>query len=187
MNHTLKIGYKNTLLRPIEEKDLESLRIWRNEIKTPFLKQIDYITPKIQKEWFESNNKDKYCYMFAIEEICDLNRIVGSVGLYDVQGDTCEFGRLLIGDNEAHGRGIGYLATTLVLYIGFKELGFNKIIADVHADNIAAIKCYTKAGFETVDKYIDKYNYEILEISIKKDDFYRKHSFLDDFKIEYKN
>ena len=183
-NHMLKVKYKNTLLRPIEEKDLEPLRIWRNETKTHFLRQLDYITPEMQSEWFKKNNADESCYMFAIEEIRDLNRLVGSVALYNINGDTCECGRILIGDNEAHGRGIGYLAITLVLYLGFEKLGLNKIIADVYADNIPARKNNTKAGFEIVGRHIDNDGYEILEIAVTKGDFYGKHGFLDELEIK---
>ena len=178
------VKYENTLLRPIEEKDLELLRTWRNKTKTHFLRQMDYITPEMQRAWFEKNNKDESCHMYAIEEIRDLNRLVGSVALYNIQGDICEFGRILIGDNEAHGRGIGYLATTLILYLGFEKLGLNKITADVHADNIAARKCYTKAGFETVGRRIDEKGHEILDIAVTKNDFYSKHSFIDELEIK---
>ena len=51
--------------------------------------------------------------MFVIEETETLKRPVGQVALYNIDwaAGTGEFGRLMIGDADAQGRGLARLAT----------------------------------------------------------------------------
>ena len=148
MEHNYSTKYKNIVLRPLEKRDIEKLRIWRNDKKnTKFLRQIPYITEESQNKWFENylENEDEIC--FAIEECQELNRLVGSLSLYNFNGNVAEFGKILIGDIEAHGRKIGYNATKTVLKIAFDVLKLKKVILEVYEDNLAAKKIYEKAGF----------------------------------------
>lgn len=151
MKHNYSANYKDVRLRPLEEKDIERLRIWRNDpAQTAFLRRINEITPQMQREWFRSylNNPDEFT--FAIEETRDLQRMVGSISLYNFKGDTAEAGRLQIGDSYAHGRGIARKSMVLLSNIGFKKFGLKRIIASVHRDNIAAYKSYMDIGFQVV-------------------------------------
>lgn len=151
MDHSYYAKYKNILLRPLCHDDIESLRIWRNDMNaTRFLRQIGYITPDRQEEWFQSYLQNKNEITFAIVETEELNRIVGSVSIYDICSTQAEFGKIQIGDDEAHGKGIGRMSTVMVLAIGFKKLGLKKIVACVHRDNIAAHSVYMKVGFKIV-------------------------------------
>lgn len=59
--------YLNIQLRSIEERDLENLRIWKNENKASFFFQ-DYITASMQKQWYENYLKEDNGYMFIVEE-----------------------------------------------------------------------------------------------------------------------
>lgn len=148
MYHSYSIRNKNVLLRPLEKNDIEKLREWRNDKNnSKFLRQIPYITEDAQKRWFEKylENEDEIC--FAVEECEQLNRIVGSLSLYNFSGDTAEFGKILIGDEEAHGKKIGYNATIAALKIASDTLKLKKIVLEVYDDNIAAKKIYEKAGF----------------------------------------
>ena len=86
----------------MEKNDIENLRVWRNDkSKTQFLKPIGEITPEMQLEWFKKylDNQDEIT--FAIEETKDLNRMVGSVTLYNFHGKVAEVGKIQIGDREA--------------------------------------------------------------------------------------
>jgi UDP-4-amino-4,6-dideoxy-N-acetyl-beta-L-altrosamine N-acetyltransferase len=52
-----------------------------------------------------------------------------------------------IGEEEARGRGVGRAAQALGLDKAFGELGLNKVVAEVLADNETALKAQIAAGF----------------------------------------
>ena len=155
MRHDFGAEFSDVRLRPLEEKDIEKLRVWRNDTsKTQYLRRIPKITPEMQKKWFEEylNNPDEI--IFAIEEIKELRRVVGSVALYNFHGEIAEIGKIQIGDTEANGRGIGRKSMVMAIWIGIKKMGLKKIIGAVHQDNIAAYKNDVKIGFKIVGKHM---------------------------------
>jgi len=184
MQHEYSIAYKHVLLRPICIDDLENMRMWRNDTDlTKHLRKLNPITPEMQLKWFENDNLDQSCYTFAIEETKSLKRLVGSASLYNFDGENLECGRIVIGDKDAHGKGIGFLAITLLLWFGFTKLDVNKIDAVVHEDNLAAIKNNTKAGFITTGKHPYEHGGNELEIVVDKGTFFSLHDFLDEITI----
>ncbi len=149
MLHKYCAIYENVKLRPLCYEDIEQLRIWRNDKKkTSFLRPIEYISEEMQIKWFSSYLKDQNQIIFAIEETADLHRMVGSVALYDFNDTVAEIGKIQIGDDEAHGKGIGRKALLMASKIGFVKLGLNKIIASVHQKNIPSHFNFDKLGFE---------------------------------------
>lgn len=141
--------YKNVRIRPLEHEDIEKLRVWRNDKeKTKFLRDIGIITPQMQNRWFENYLKRSDEVIFAIEEIRELNRVVGSLSLYDFIDDIAEIGKIQIGDTQANGKGIGRVSLVMAMLIGFQKLGLNKIIASVNPENVSAYKNDIKIGFE---------------------------------------
>lgn len=153
MNHNFYARYKNVLLRPLSHDDIESLRVWRNDMQaTRFLRQIGYITPEMQEKWYQSYLNNPNEFTFAIVETAELNRIVGSVSIYDISGRQAEFGRIQIGDKAAHGKGIGRISMVMALAVGFDKLGLQKITGCVHQKNIAAHSNDMKIGFKITGK-----------------------------------
>lgn len=154
MDHNYSASYGNVRLRPLKREDIENLRVWRNDaVKTRFLRPIGHITPEMQEKWFENYLNNEQEIVFAIDEIQDLNRMVGSVSLYDFNGDVAEIGKIRVGDPEAAGRGIGRASLVIAMHIGFEKLGLNKIIASVHQENVAAHKNDMKIGFRIVGNH----------------------------------
>ena len=148
MKHNYSLKKENILLRPLRKDDIEMLRIWRNNPdNSKYLRQIGYIDKESQEKWFENylNNNDEIA--FAIEECNELNRIVGSCSLYNFNNSSAEFGKILIGDEEAHGKKVGLNAVKAAVEIGFNELKLNQITLEVNAKNKPAIKTYESAGF----------------------------------------
>lgn len=148
MIHNYTSKFKNVVLRPLSENDIEYLRVWRNDSNnSKYLRQIPYITPEMQKSWFNNylNNNDEMC--FSIYENEELNRIVGSLSLYEFIGRQAEFGKILIGDPEAHGKSIGCNSILAVLKIAFETLNLKKVVLHVYEENIVAKHIYEKVGF----------------------------------------
>ena len=155
MDHYYEFRYENVYLRPLHISDIESLMVWRNEPKnTTYLSKLPHITSQMQHEWFLSylQNDNEIC--FAIFENQSLNRLVGSCSLYDFTGESCLFGKLLIGDEKAHGRRIGVNATHAAVEIAFHQLKMKNVRLFVYGNNKAAMKVYQKAGFGIIDKHI---------------------------------
>ena len=171
MNHDITVTNGNVRLRPLTQNDIEMLRVWRNDKdNSQFLTPVPYITPEMQQAWFSDYLADSDAYTWAIDEILELDRCVGSVSLYhfvkdlstqDVheydlairnveakeKGSACEFGRLMIGDHDARGRRIGLSATKLCIDIAFNLFGVEWISLFVEKENIPAYKIYREAGF----------------------------------------
>lgn len=154
MKHEYSIQYENISLRPLAERDIEYLREWRNSPEnTTYLRKLDYITSEQQRNWYNSylENDDEIC--FSIIETEQLNRIVGSASLYNFKGKQAEFGKILIGDKQAHGRKIGYHALVALARLGFDQLNLEKIVLECHEHNGAAFHIYSQVGFHIVGEH----------------------------------
>ncbi len=184
MKHNICAEYKHVRIRPLEEKDIELLRKWRNnKALSEFLRPMNEITVDMQKRWFASYLQDENNVTFAIEEIRDLNRVVGSVSLYDFKGDTAEVGKIVVGDPEAKGKKIGYYALLLAMYVGYQELGIRDYFGEVHEENNAARINDMRIGFLVTGKHpFVSGGYE-LEMHLPKEHFEKTHDFLSDIKI----
>lgn len=58
---------ENFRLKLAEEQDCEDLRTWKNANKQFFFHKQD-ITPEQQAAWFAKHQKDKFNYMFMVQE-----------------------------------------------------------------------------------------------------------------------
>ena len=114
---------KNVDLHPLREEHIEYLRKWRNDgSNTKYLRQIGYITSSMQRKWYDEYLRNTDEIVFAIVENETLHRIVGSLALYHFQKGVVEFGKILVGDPEAHGKSVGYHALQAVLDIAFVDM-----------------------------------------------------------------
>jgi RimJ/RimL family protein N-acetyltransferase len=138
-------------LRLLEEADLPQTLAWRNQdhIRRWFLTS-DVITPEQHREWFEQYRERDDDFVFLIEETITLRSPVGQAAIYRIdreRGDA-EFGRMLIGDDEARGQGLAQLATDALVKWAFSDLGLREVYLDVLPDNHAARSVYERCGFE---------------------------------------
>lgn len=171
MRHDLAKKYKNVYIRQVEREDIEMLRKWRNNpINTRYLRKLPYITKEMQIDWYKGylNSKDEM--MFAIEETEELRRVVGSLALYNFKEEQTEVGKLLIGDIEAHGRGIGVNSLKAVLGLVFHELKKERVVLHVYSRNLAAVRIYKKVGFEILEKHLNN-GMEELTMNINKEKY----------------
>lgn len=184
MKHNYYAEYDNVRLRPLSEKDIEKLRIWRNDAENgKYLRKIGYISQEMQREWFQTYLENKDEIIFAIEETKEFGCLVGSVSLYNFTKEQAEFGKILIGDRRTSGRGIGRISSVLTMHIGFECLDINKIVASVHEKNLRAYSTYMKIGFEVVGKHpFGDGDYE-LEIEMSKAHLKNANSYVNEINI----
>lgn len=168
MKHNYQQKYKNVFIRQLVEEDMEYLRVWRNDPNNArFLRKIPYITSDMQQNWFQAYLADNDEMTFAIEETNVIKGIVGSMALYNFANDEAEFGKILIGDPNAHGKSVGVNALEAIKMIAKDKLNLSKLYLHVYSENEAAVKVYKKAGFKIESKHVaenglDEYTMEVL-------------------------
>ena len=137
-------------LRLLEEGDLPATLAWRNQdhIRKWFF-HSDVITPQQHRRWFDAYQERDDDFVFVIEETADLRRPVGQVALYNIDwaAGTAEFGRLMIGDAEAQGRGLARLATARLVDEALGTWGLASVYLEVLAENEPALAVYRATGF----------------------------------------
>ncbi len=171
MKHSFLIETNRLNLRQVEESDLNNLVLWRDDDnirKWFFDKKI--ITLEQQSLWYENYLKNDTDIMFIIDEKFDLKTSIGAVSLYhlNLKKKHAEFGRLMIGNKNALGKGFGLECTAAVCNFGFKHLDLNKIHLKVYENNSRAIRIYEQAGFTAKKTYI-KDNVPTIFMILEKD------------------
>ena len=134
-------------LRPLAEADLPLTLRWRNhdDVRVWF-RNSDPLTWDQHRGWFERYLAKDDEYQFVIE-VGD--RPVGQVGLYrlDRAAGTAEYGRLMVGEPDAAGRGVAAAATGLLLALAFDRWGLCEVRLEVLAHNARAMRLYDRTGF----------------------------------------
>lgn len=179
--------YDNVRIRPLEERDIETLRVWRNDPKqTQYLRPIGLITPSMQKEWFQEYQNTTNEVIFAIEEIKELHQLVGSLSIYHIEGEKAEIGKIQIGEKQANGRGIGRKSMVMALVIGFQQFGLKEVFGAVSPQNIPAYKNDMEIGFEIIGQHAWKDGIEE-EMRMDWERLQRANTYLNEIQIrEYK-
>jgi RimJ/RimL family protein N-acetyltransferase len=152
-------------LRLLCADDLTTTLTWRNreDIRHHFI-DSDIISRKKHLAWWEEYRTKNNDFVFIIVETEKLNRSVGQVSLYhiDLERSEAEYGRLMIGDDEARGRGIARRATDLLIAWSFDSLGLKRIYLEIFKDNAIALKLYRRCGFIP---YGDREKLRLMDIS----------------------
>ncbi len=155
-------------IREIQKADIQLIRKWRNHDRKWFYDQA-IITEEMQDGWYEKYLADDSDILF-IAEAGDGNP-VGMYGLtgIDLDAKTAESGRLIIGEKQYTGMGLGVDMMKSVLDYAFDELLLNEIHAYVWADNPSAIIVHTKAGYRIIS-YRTAWMYDSVYFSITRAD-----------------
>ncbi len=137
-------------LRLLEEADLPMTLAWRNQdhIRKWFL-HAEQVSAAQHRAWFSRYLASDDDLVFIIEDIQRDDCPVGQVAIYhiDLATKSAEFGRLMIGDQAAGGRGLAGSATRLLVETAMTEWGLETVTLDVKTDNAAALAIYRACGF----------------------------------------
>jgi len=103
-----------------------------------------------EERWFEAllGMKDRYFFIIEIQKGEEWVSI-GTVDLFriDWKNRVVYFG-ITIGEKTCWGQGYGSDATGTALLFAFHELNLNRVELEVFEDNLRAIRCYEKIGFQ---------------------------------------
>lgn len=130
----------------LKEEDSELLREWRNSTKiSQFMEYREYITPEMQKAWFETVNNNNNLY-FMVELA---GKKIGIFNAKDIdwENKTFESGVFLWDES------LWNTETPLKVVITFADFGFRfihdfTVYARILKSNQRAIRFNTQLGFE---------------------------------------
>jgi UDP-4-amino-4,6-dideoxy-N-acetyl-beta-L-altrosamine N-acetyltransferase len=145
--------YGVSLIR-LTEEDLELVRHWRNadEIKK-YMNFQEYITPEMQKKWFDSiNNPENFYYI--IEYKGDKIGLINDKNI-NWKEKTAE-GGLFIWDKRYVNSVVPIMISFLVLEIAYFLLGWNKTYIKVRKDNLRAIEYNKTLGYQVMSETVDE-------------------------------
>ncbi len=152
---TLTLAGKRTRLRLLSPEDLPLTLAWRNrdDVRRWFI-HSEAVTPEQHFAWWQEYQKRNNDFVFIIEDK-QTDKPVGQVSLYniDLEKGEAEYGRLMIGEKEAQGKGLAKEATRLLLDWAFNALQLKRVYLQVFKDNEVAINIYLGCGF-TMDSEV---------------------------------
>lgn len=156
-------NYDVRLIRLTEEK-IEMVRNWRNDPKiSQYMLYQDYITPEMQRKWFEEVNNDRNFY-YIIEY---KGKEVGLINVKDIDYEQkVGEGGIFIYDEHLQNTDLAYRCHILLFDYIFSEVALNGIISEIQPTNQRAIRFATFLGCE-----ITKENPECLFFLLTKENY----------------
>lgn len=171
MRHSYEIRYKRVFLRPLEERDIEELRILRNKNRE-FFNDSRLIPPEQQKVWFRRYLEKNDDVMFAVELAGDPGRFIGATAIYNIDpaGGTAEWGRLVIDRDKTALRGLGAEVIAAACHFAFAGMGVRRVDFELFKSNERARRTYMRAGGVIVGEDEKKWYMEMTPDTIAWED-----------------
>ena len=96
-----------------------------------------------------------------IYKVLDSNTIIGhiSLGKIDLNNRSARIGKVLVGNQNTRGKGVGQQMILSILEIAFEQMGLHRVSLGVFDFNAPAIRCYEKAGFTKEGLLLDARKY----------------------------
>ena len=141
-------NYRMIKLVPFEENDFEKLISWidSEELLVQFAGAVVFKYP-LTKEQLAIYNSDDKRLAFKVVEI-ETRKTIGHAEIYLVNPEIVRLCRILIGDKEYRGKGIGQQIIQQLRDYSFDKFNAGIVELNVYDWNISAIKCYEKVGFK---------------------------------------
>lgn len=135
-------------LRAIERSDIPTFVRWINdpEVIRNLLLYLP-ISQAQEEQWFEDYLRDTNRHIFGIETL--QGKLIGNVALEHVNWkDRCAELGIVIGEKDHWDQGYGTEAVRALLGFAFREMNLHRVFLRVFEDNVRAIRCYEKCGFQ---------------------------------------
>ncbi|TKD71252.1 GNAT family N-acetyltransferase [Pseudalkalibacillus hwajinpoensis] len=96
-----------------------------------------------------ANNDDSSVFVYKVIHK-ELNKVIGhiSLGKLDKKNKSARIGKVLVGDENVRGQGIGQHMIEELLNIAFNQFNLHRVSLGVFEFNKSAIRCYENAGFK---------------------------------------
>ena len=135
-------------LLPFEKEDFEKFISWidNEEFLVQFAGTVVFKYPLTNEQLIAYISDDKRLAFKVVE--AETNEAIGHAEIYSVNAETSRLCRILIGKKEYRGKGTGQQIIQQLKDYSFDKLNVETVELNVYDWNIAAIKCYEKAGFK---------------------------------------
>jgi len=142
----MKIEKYGVVLSRLTEDKIELVRNWRNDPKiSQYMEFKDFITPEMQKKWFDKINNDKNYFFILLVD----NKEIGLINVRDIDYILAEGeAGIYIYDDEYLNSSIPFQATFCLYDFCFKVLKLNRLLAHILKDNKRAIKYNKMMGYK---------------------------------------
>ena len=141
--------------RPIEEQDLEPLRLLHNEVSTLMqLGNADLVSAEQQVEWWKTLHRSKSAWRFSIVEIAT-GQVVGLLRVQNIESNNrnCEIGLDIV--PERRGQGLATAAYEAILEYLFLHFNMHMVYLRVADFNDGAKRLYEKLHFRETGRYVE--------------------------------
>ena len=136
--------------RLLAEADLPMTLRWRNQerVRSRFFHSRK-LTMESHLQWYRAYLERDDDFVFIVEAPPPLGRPIGQVSIYTVDWDAgrAELGRLMVGEEEALGRGFGRMMVEGLSRHALGSLGLRELYARVKADNEASLRSFLASGY----------------------------------------
>jgi UDP-4-amino-4,6-dideoxy-N-acetyl-beta-L-altrosamine N-acetyltransferase len=143
---TLVLEKYGVKLKRLTEDDIEMVRQWRNDPKiSKFMEYQEYITPEMQKKWFQSiNNEHNYYFIIEFQ-----GKDIGLINEKNIDYEKKEGeGGIFIYDDYYLNSDVSFRASFCQGDFYMEELGLKRGIAHIRCDNKRAIKYNQLMGYK---------------------------------------
>jgi RimJ/RimL family protein N-acetyltransferase len=149
----LNVTGDNVALGPIRCELISNVSRWKNALSTSRTLGLSWPTTIEQEEVaYQQSLSATQRIDFIVYERATLLPI-GTTFLYEIDDRHSRAGfGIIIGEENARGKGYGTEATRLTLDYAFTALGLNNVLLTVYEFNLAGIHAYRKAGFQEIGR-----------------------------------
>jgi RimJ/RimL family protein N-acetyltransferase len=144
----VKVNF-NIKLDPLDAKDIETIRHWRNDYQIMrHCRQSDFISDAEQERWFARQEADPSIKMYCIKTVIDgAEKLIGVAGLtsLDFVSRRAEFSLYIAPQFQR--RGYGRCALILLFSHGFQNLNLEQIWGECFDGN-PALKVFDGLGMK---------------------------------------
>jgi RimJ/RimL family protein N-acetyltransferase len=135
----------------MKRADMDAMSNWR-PFSDPLYQPFDF--PRRSRaehtRWFEFRNRDASRRLYTVEN--EQQQVIGSLTLREIDGKRSARLGITIGADFVS-KGYGTEALHLFFDYYFGEMGFARLVLDVAATNLRAVRCYQSLGFQTVGEH----------------------------------
>jgi diamine N-acetyltransferase len=146
----INIAGERVALGPLRRDLIPYYVRWRNDfrVQRTFGDPPRPVTTEQRLRWFEEQEVSSDSHWFTIYELNPF-RPIGTTDLFgiDYRYGIAQFG-MLIGEEDARGKGLGTEVVRLMLDYAFTALGLHNVMLTVSEYNLAGRKAYERAGFK---------------------------------------
>lgn len=144
----VRIKGPRVTIRPLRKRDLDVMSEWET-FEDPLYRLFDWPRrgPVENGLWYADLLRDRRRVYYAVDD--ERQIVIGRISLREIRGR--ESARLGIGfGTEYVSQGYGSEALRVFLPYYFIKLGFERMVLDVAAINLRALRCYERCGFERI-------------------------------------